>query len=177
MRAILTSGSTRGEEVGPLPRFPSYSTAFCVPLRLLVGEREFWTLRLLPRVIVTRMSRLRRALSDRWFFITCRVLPRRRRLSDCRIRHLGAGDRRTAGRTQVSSHRLGVPPGPLTCHFLSAPSAGDIACDGSHQRGAAKGINRSRRETERSRRGTQKARTSALPAHSDEPSQRPVDSG
>ncbi len=50
-----------------------------------------------------------------------------------RIRHLGTGDRGTAGRTQVSSHRLGVSPGPLAGHFLSAPSADDIACDGSHQ--------------------------------------------
>jgi hypothetical protein len=47
------------------------------------GEREFCIVGLLPRVIITRMSRLRRpVLSDRWFFITCRVLPRRRHLSD-----------------------------------------------------------------------------------------------
>jgi hypothetical protein len=49
---------------------------FCVPLRLLV----------LPTVIITRMSRLRRlVLSDCWFFITCRVLPRRRHLSDSEL--------------------------------------------------------------------------------------------
>jgi hypothetical protein len=33
--------------------------------------------------MITRMSRLRRlVLSDSWFFITCRALPRRRHLSD-----------------------------------------------------------------------------------------------
>ena len=49
----------------------------------LRGQREFWIAGLLPRAIITRMSRLRRlALPDRWFFITCRVLPRRRHLSD-----------------------------------------------------------------------------------------------
>jgi hypothetical protein len=47
------------------------------------GERELWILGLLPRAIITRMSRLRRlVLSDRWFFITWCVLPRRRHLSD-----------------------------------------------------------------------------------------------
>jgi hypothetical protein len=47
------------------------------------GERGFWIVGLLPRVTITRMSRLRRpVLSDRWFLITCRVSPRGRHLSD-----------------------------------------------------------------------------------------------
>ncbi|HTV53401.1 MAG TPA: hypothetical protein VMI06_00635 [Terriglobia bacterium] len=49
----------------------------------MLGEREFWIAGLVPRVIIARLARLGRlALSDRWFFITCRVLPRRRHLSD-----------------------------------------------------------------------------------------------
>jgi REP element-mobilizing transposase RayT len=53
---------------------------FRVPLRLLVGEREFRIVGSLPRAIITRMSRLRRlVLSEGWFFVTCRVL---RHLSD-----------------------------------------------------------------------------------------------
>ncbi len=143
--------------------------AVCVPLRLLVGEREFWIVELLPRVITTRMSRLRRlVLSDRWFFITCRVLPRRRHLSDSAFATLAQviAERRAEHRFLLTAwvflpdhwHAIFYPRQPLTISRVM-----EAIKDGATRR-----INHSRSETGRlrqakkSRRGTQKARTSAL---------------
>ena len=45
MRETLTSGSTRGEEVGLWPRFPSYSTGVChvcVPLIAYVADSTMY---------------------------------------------------------------------------------------------------------------------------------------
>jgi hypothetical protein len=48
-----------------------------------LGRRESWFRHIGPRDIIACMSRLRRlVVSDRWFFITCRLLLRRRILSD-----------------------------------------------------------------------------------------------
>jgi hypothetical protein len=51
-----------------------------------------------PRTIIAARSRLRRlVVSDRWFFITCRLLPRRRVLSPLEFATLAAviDERRT----------------------------------------------------------------------------------
>jgi putative transposase len=115
-----------------------------------VGEREFWIVRLLPRVIITRMSRLRRlVLSHRWFFITCRVSPRRRHLSDSEFATLAQviAERRAAHRFLLTAwvflpnhwHAIFYPRHPLTISCLME----------AIKDGATKRINRSRRETGR----------------------------
>ena len=119
-------------------------------LRLLVGERGFWIVGLLPRVIITRMSRLRRlVLSDRWFFITCRVLPRRRHLSDSEFATLAQviAERRVEHRFLLTAwvflpdhwHAIFYPRHPLTISRVM-----EAIKDGATRR-----INHSRRETGR----------------------------
>jgi putative transposase len=119
-----------------------------IPLRLLVGEREFWIVGLLPGVIITRMSRLRRlVLSDRWFFITCRVSRRRRHLSDPEFAILAEviAERRTEHSFLLTAwvflpdhwHAIFYPRHPLTVSRVM-----EAIKDGTTKR-----INRSRRET------------------------------
>ena len=48
----------------------------------VLGRRRFWLRHTGPRPIIAPMSRLRRlVISNRWFFVTCRILPRRGRLT------------------------------------------------------------------------------------------------
>jgi REP element-mobilizing transposase RayT len=126
----------------------------------LGGEREFWIVGLLlPTVIITRMWRLRRlVLSDRWFFITCRVLPRRQHLSDSEFATLAQviPERRAEHRFLLTAwvfipdhgHAIFYPPHPLTIsRVMEAGSHGQRFSDrGPFFRLAKK-----------SRRGTQKA--------------------
>jgi REP element-mobilizing transposase RayT len=113
-----------------------------------VGEREFWIVGLLPRAIITRMSRLRRlVLFDRWFFISCRVLPRRRHLSDAEFATLAQviAERRAEHRFLLTAwvflpdhgHALFYPRRPLTISRVKE----------AIRDGATKRINHSRRET------------------------------
>jgi REP element-mobilizing transposase RayT len=94
------------------------------------------------------MSRLRRlVLSDHWFFITCRVLPRRRHLSDSEFATWAQviAERRAEHRFLLTAwvflpdhgHAIFYPRHPLTI------SRGMEAI----KDGATKRINRSRRET------------------------------
>ena len=78
------------------------------------------------------MSRLRRlVISDRWFFITCRVLPWRGILTGSGIRLLGRGYPRTPQETRIPPERLGAPAQPLAFDFLPSLSAHDLQGDGS----------------------------------------------
>ncbi|MGH9445343.1 MAG: transposase [Terriglobia bacterium] len=111
------------------------------------------------------MSRLRRlVLSDRWFFITCRVLPWRRHLSDSEFATLAQviAERRVEHRFLLTAwvflpdhwHAIFYPRHPLTISRVM-----EAIKDGATRR-----INHSRRGmAKNSRRGTQTARTSALP--------------
>ena len=94
------------------------------------------------------MSRLRRlVLSDRWFFITCRVLPRRRHLSDSEFATLAQviAERRAEHRFLLTAwvflpdhwHAIFYPRHPLTISRVME----------AIKDGATKRINRSRRET------------------------------
>jgi REP element-mobilizing transposase RayT len=93
------------------------------------------------------MSRLRRlVVSDRWFFITCRVLPRRRILSESEFACLARviHERREEHGFLLSAwvflpdhwHAIIYPPYPLTISTVMESIKG----------GATKRINRSRRE-------------------------------
>jgi putative transposase len=94
-----------------------------------------------------RMSRLRRlVVSDRWFFVTCRVLPRRRILSESEFGRLARviQERREEHGFRLSAwvflpdhgHAIFYPAPPLTISRVME----------SIQDGATKRINRSRRE-------------------------------
>ncbi len=93
------------------------------------------------------MSRLRRlVVSDRWFFITCRVLPRRRILSESEFARLAQviQERRAEHGFLLSAwvflpdhwHAIFYPPPPLTISRVME----------SIKDGATKRINRSRGE-------------------------------
>jgi putative transposase len=118
------------------------------PAALGGGEREFWIVGLLPSAIITRMSRLRRlVLSDRWFFITCRVLPRRRHLSDSEFATWAEviAERRAEHRFLLTAwvflpdhwHAIFYPRHPLTISRVME----------AIKDGATKRVNHSRRET------------------------------
>jgi REP element-mobilizing transposase RayT len=94
------------------------------------------------------MSRLRRlVLSDRWLFITCRVLPRRRHLSDSELATPPQviAERRAEHRFLLTAwvflpyhcHAIFYPRRPLTISRVME----------AIKDGATKRINRSRRET------------------------------
>jgi putative transposase len=93
------------------------------------------------------MSRLRRlVVSDRWFFITCRLLPRRRTLSPLEFATLATviGERRAEHDFLLTAwvflpdhwHAIFYPPHPLTISRVME----------AIKDGATKRINRSRRE-------------------------------
>ena len=109
------------------------------------------------------MSRLRRLVdSDRWFLVTCRLLPRRGILCPSEFACLARViDKRRAEHGFLLSawvflpdhwHAIFYPPHPVTISGVMESIKG----------GAIKRINRSRREV-KSRRGRQTAPTSALP--------------
>jgi REP element-mobilizing transposase RayT len=113
------------------------------------------------------MSSLRRlVVSDRWFFITCRLLPRRRILSDSEFATLAEVivERREEHGFVLTAwvflpdhwHAIFYPGHPLTISRVM-----EAIKDGATER-----INRGRGEVgmlwQKSRRGTQTARTSAL---------------
>jgi hypothetical protein len=95
--------------------------SFCVPLRLLVGGTRILDPRVTPEgynhahVAASALGAVRSLVLHHLPSFAAATAS-----FGFRIPHLGAGDRGTAGRTQVSSHRLSVPPGPLACHFPSA---------------------------------------------------------
>lgn len=120
--------------------------ALCPPLRLLV-RRRFWFRPTSPGNIIAQMSRLRRlVVSDRWFFITCRILPRRRILSDSEFATLArVFDERRAEHGFVLTawvflpdhwHAIFYPRHPLTISRVME----------AIKDGATKRINRRRRE-------------------------------
>ena len=133
-----------------------------------MGRRESWFRYTEPGAIIACTSRLRRlVVSDRWFFITCRVLPRRRILSDSEFATLAEviDERRAEHGFLLTAwvflpdhwHAIFYPRHPLTISKVME----------AIKDGATKRINRGRREAgmlwQKSRRGTQTARTSALP--------------
>ncbi len=96
------------------------------------------------------MSRLRRlVVSDRWFFITCRLLPRRRILSPAEFATLAEvmAERRAEHKFLLTAwvflpdhwHAIFYPPHPLTVSRVME----------AVKDGATKRINRSRREVGR----------------------------
>jgi putative transposase len=103
-------------------------------------------------LIIARMLRLRRlVLSDRWFFITCRVLPRRRHLSDSEFATLAQviAERRAEHRFFLTAWVLPpvLPPDHghailYLRHSLTISQVMEAIKDGATKRN-----NRSRRET------------------------------
>ena len=100
-----------------------------------------------PRIIIACMSRLRRLMvSDRWFFIGCRLLPRRRILSASEFAILAqvVQERRAEHRFLLTAwvflpdhwHAIFFPSHPLTISRVR-----EVIKDG-----ATKRINRTRRE-------------------------------
>jgi REP element-mobilizing transposase RayT len=110
------------------------------------------------------MLRLRRMLlSDRWFFIACRLLPRRRHLSDPEFATLAQviAKRRPEHRFLLTAWVFLPDRG----HAIFYPRHPPTRVMEAIKDGATKRINHSRGGmAKKSRRGTQKARTSALPA-------------
>jgi hypothetical protein len=73
------------------------------------------------------MSRLRRlVLSDHWFFITCRVLPRRRHLSDSEFATLAQviAERRRARLHGSVQRPVAAPTGVVVAAYCCPPMKG-----------------------------------------------------
>ena len=103
------------------------------------GRRRFWFRRTGPGNIIACMSRLRRlVVSDRWFFITCRVLPRRRILSDAEFATLAEviDPRRKEHGFLLSAwvflpdhwHAIFYPRHPLTISSMTTRAAWSASC-------------------------------------------------